>query len=397
MIKKIDLINILAFFVSPFFAIPSIIYGVINKSKISLILLVLLFGLVSFMYIPNFSDDRTRYFELYDDFRNNSYSELFAFFILSSQDFILQSLFYWASQYQIASQLVFAFVTMLSIGSIFFIYYKILNSTEFVNKRYGLMSLLLLICSISYLDLLSGTRFMFAASIVLLAFYFGVIEKKNWAILLLIVASFIHFSTLIFLYLFLILKVFSNQHRFYKIIFSASLLFIVLPSSLVMSIFEILRLGGALQQKGEDYLGGEDFIVKGISGSFGAFFIHYISLFWIFLCYGYLLITMNRNSTIRNIVFLTASLINVFYSTPTIFLRYAIILKFFFVFMMIIEFHKYRKNLVIYLFSFVFILILGTQIIVARNNIKKSFVNAESLLLITIIGKDKITPNDFIE
>lgn len=397
MIKKNDLISILVFMVSPFFAIPSIIYGVINRSKISLTLLILLFGLVSFMYIPNFSDDRSRYFEIYDDFRNNSFSELFAFFILSSQDFILQSLFYWASQFQIPAQLVFAFVTMLSIGAIFFIYYKILNSTEFVNKRYGLMSLLLLICSISYLDLLSGTRFMFAVSFVLLAFYLGIIEKKNWVILLLIVASFIHFSTLIFLPLFLILKVFSNQYRIYKIIFLASLFFIVLPNSVVMSIFELLGLGGAIQQKGEVYLGGEDFIEKGISGSFGAVFIYYISLFWIFLGYGYLLITLNRNSSIRNVVFLTASLINVFYSTPTIFLRYAIILKFIFVFMMIIELYKYRKNLVIYFFSGIFILILGTQIIVARNNIEKSFVNAESLLLITIIGKDKITPNDFIE
>lgn len=383
--------------VSPFFSIPSIIYGVINKSKISLTLLILLFGLVSFMYIPNFSDDRSRYFEVYDDFRNNSYSELFTFFILSSQDFILQSLFYWASQFIIPAQFVFAFVTMLSIGAVFLIYNKILNSSEFVNKRYGLMSLLLLFFSISYLDLLSGTRFMFAASFVLLAFYFGVIEKKNWVFLLLIVASFTHFSTLIFLPIFLVLKVFSNQYRIYKVIFLASLFFIVLPNSVVMSIFESLGLGGAIQQKGEVYLGGEDFIEKGISGSFGAVFIYYISLFWIFLSYGYLLFTWKRNTTIRNVFFLTASIINVFYSTPTIFLRYAIILKFIFVFMMIIELYKYRKNLAMYFFSVVFILILGTQIIVARNNIEKSFVNAESLLLITIIGKDKITPNDFIE
>ena len=397
MIKKNDLINILVFIVSPFFAIPSIIYGVINKSKISLTLLILLFGLVSFMYIPNFSDDRSRYFEIYDDFRNSSFSEVFAFFILSSQDFILQSLFYWASQFQIPAQLVFALVTMFSIGAVFFIYYKILNSYEFVNKRYGLISLLLLIFSISYLDLLSGTRFMFASSFVLLAFYLGIIEKKNWVILLLIIASFIHFSTLIFLPLFLVLKLFSNQYRIYKVIFLASLFFIVLPKSVVMSIFELLGLGGALQQKGESYLGGEDFIEKGISGSFGAVFIYYISLIWIFLGYGYLLITLNRNSTIRNVVFLTASLINVFYSTPTIFLRYAIILKFIFVFMLLIELYNYRKNLVIYFFGIVFILILGTQIIVARNNIEKSFVSAESLLMITIISKDKITPNDFIE
>ena len=397
MIKKNDLINILVFIVSPFFAIPSIIYGVINKSKISLTLLILLFGLVSFMYIPNFSDDRSRYFEIYDDFRNNSFNEMFAFFILSSQDFILQSLFYWASQFQIPAQLVFAFVTMFSIGAVFFIYYKILNSYDIVSTKNGLLSLLLLIFSISYIDLLSGTRFMFAASFVLLAFYFGIIEKKNWVILLLIIASFIHFSTLIFLPLFLVLKVFSDQYRIYKIIFLASLFFIVLPKSVVMSIFELLGLGGALQQKGESYLGGEDFIESGISGSFGAVFIYFISLIWIFLGYLYLLFTLKRDSSMRNIVFLVAALINIFYSTPTIFLRYAIVLKFFFVFMLLSELYQYQRSRAVYFFCGIFSMILCTQIIVARNNIEKSFMNPESLFLITIIGKDKITPNDFIE
>lgn len=397
MIKKIDLINLLVFIVTPFIAIPSIIYGVVKKSKISLILLILLFGLISFMYVPNFSDDRSRYFEIYDDFYRNTFSEMFTFFILSSQDFILQSLFYWASQFHIPAQLVFAFVTMFSIGAVFFIYYKILNSYDILSERYGLLSLLLLICSISYLDLLSGTRFMFAASFVSLAFYSGIVEKKNWVVLLLIIASFIHFSTLIFLPLYIVLKIFSDQYRIYKVIFLISLFFIVLPKTAVMSIFELLGLGGALQQKGESYIGGEDFIESGINGSFGAIFIYYISLIWIFLGYGYLLFTLKRNNAIRNIVLLIASLINVFYSTPTIFLRYAIILKLFFVFMLISELYEYQKSRVVYLFCVLFSLIFCTQIVVARNNIEKSFFNPESLLLITIIGRDKITPNDFID
>ncbi|TDE29160.1 EpsG family protein [Flavobacterium ranwuense] len=397
MIKKVDLINLLVFVVSPFFAIPGIIYGVINKSKISLILFILLFGLISFMYIPNFSDDRSRYFEIYDDFSRNTFSEMFFFFILSSQDFILQSLFYWASRFSIPAQFVFAFVTMFSISGIFFIYHRILDGYNLVITRYGLLSLLLMICSISYLDLLSGTRFMFAASFVLLAFYFGIVERKNWVVLLLIIASFIHFSTLIFLPLYLVLKIFSDQYRSYKIIFLISLFFIVLPKTAMMSIFELLGVGGALQQKGESYLGGEDFIESGINGSFGAVFIYYISLIWIFLGYGYLLFTLKRNNVIRNIVLLIASLINIFYSTPTIFLRYAIILKIFFVFMLISELYQYQKSRVVYFFCIIFSVILGTQIIIARNNIDKSFINPESLLLITIIGKDKITPNDFID
>lgn len=384
------------FMITPFFAIPGIIYGVIQKSKISLILLILFFGLISFMYIPNFSDDRSRYFEVYDDFSSNTFNEMFTFFIISSQDFILQSLFYLASQFHLSAQLVFAFVTMISVSAIFLVYYRILHFFDEAIIRYGLFSFLLLIFSISYLDLLSGTRFMFAGSFVLLAFYFGIIEKKMWAVLLLIIASFIHFSTLIFLPLFLVLKIFSGQFRMYKIIFVISLAFIILPKTIVVFIFDLLGLGGALQEKGEAYLDGDDFVVAGISESFGAIFIYYISLLWIFLGYVYLLLTLKRNSAIRNICFLIASLINIFYSTPTIFLRYAIILKLFFVFMLIMELYQYRKTLVVYFFCIIFSIILGTQLIIARNNIIKSFVNPETLLLITIMGKNKITPNDFI-
>lgn len=382
--------------VTPFFAIPGIIYGVIQKSKISLVLLILLFGLISFMYIPNFSDDRSRYFEIYDDFSSSSFNEMFVFFILSSQDFILQSLFYLASQFHLSAQLVFAFVTMVSISAIFLVYYRIIDFYDETSSGYGLLSFLLLIFSISYLDLLSGTRFMFAGSFVLLGFYFGIIEKKTGAVLLLIIASFIHFSTLIFLPLFLVLKIFPGQFRIYKIIFVSSLVFIILPKSIVFFIFDLLGLGGALQEKGEAYLEGEDFVATGMSESFGALFVYYISLLWVFLGYGYLLFTLKRNSAIRNICLLIASLINIFYSTPTIFLRYAIILKLFFVFMLIMELYQYRRRLVVYLFCVIFSIILASQFIIARNNIFKSFVNPETLLLITIMTKNKITPNDFI-
>lgn len=91
--QRIDLLNLIMFIVTPFLAIPTIIYGVVNKSKFSLSLLILMFGLVSYMYVPNFEDDRARYFELYDDFKDVSFLEMFSFFFLTSQDFILQSLF----------------------------------------------------------------------------------------------------------------------------------------------------------------------------------------------------------------------------------------------------------------------------------------------------------------
>jgi hypothetical protein len=93
MLKKYDIVSVILFVVSPLIAIPAIFFGILNKSKFSLQLLALLFGVVSYIYIPNFSDDRSRYFELYEDFQNGTYLQLFAFLMLTGQDFILQSIY----------------------------------------------------------------------------------------------------------------------------------------------------------------------------------------------------------------------------------------------------------------------------------------------------------------
>jgi hypothetical protein len=170
-----------------------------------------------------------------------------------------------------------------------------------------------------------------------------------------------------------------------------------LPKSFIFYAFENLGLGGALQSKGESYLAGDDFIQSGLDESLGGLVIYYISLLWIFVGFIYATITINREGVLRNVFYLTASIVNIFYIVPTIFFRYAIILKFFFVFLLITEFYKYKKIKVAYLFLLIFCMILGTQIIVARNNISKSFLNSNSLLMVIILGNGTMGPNDFLE
>ncbi|WP_277012815.1 EpsG family protein [Flavobacterium lindanitolerans] len=397
MIKRIDLLNIMLFIVSPFLAIPSIISGVIQRSKVSLFLIILIFGLVSYLYIPNYTDDKTRYFEVYEDFKNSSFAEMFSFFFITSQDFILQSLFYFASQIGIPSQFVFAIVTMITVSIIFYIYYKIIDKFP-VSKSLGLLSLILIFFSFSYLDLLSGTRFMFATSFVLLAYYLGIIEKKKWAFLFLIIAVFIHFSTLIFIPIFFLLKFFPAKHNFYKTIFITSFIFLVLPKTFVVSTFELLGLGGALQEKGKVYLNEDDFITQGLteSDSTGGLIIYYFSILALFILYAYLIVTHKRKNIFRNITLVVAAAINVFYATPTIFFRYALVFKFFFSFLLIYEIYTYKDKRYIYIYIITFLMNILTQIIISRNNIEVSFFNKESLMLITIIDKEEVSPKDFI-
>ena len=395
--KKIDFLNFMMFIVSPFMAIPSIIVGVIKRSKFSLFLLILMFGLVSYMYIPHYSNDRARYFEVYEDFVNLSFAEMFSFFFLNNQDFILQSLFYFASQTEIPAQLVFASVTMVTVSIIFFIYYRIIDRFT-INNTYGLLSLIMIFLSISYLDLLSGTRFMFAASFVLLGYYLGIIEKSKWAILFLILATFIHFSVLIFIPIFLFLRFFSYSNNFCKIIFFFSFFFLFLPKEVLYSISDFLGLGGALKEKSNIYLNEDDFITAGLSGSNsdGGHIIYYISILNLFSTYLYLMITHKKVGVYRNIVLIIASVINLFYSVPTVFLRYALFFKMLFAFMLVYELYIHKNKKIMYLFGVIFFMNIITQIIISRNNIEVSFFNKESLMLITIVDKEKNSSRNFI-
>lgn len=377
-------------------AIPSIILGVIRRSKFSLFFLVLLFGLVSYMFIPLYSSDRARYFEIYEDFKNSSFTEMFYFFFLSSQDFILQSLFYFASQIEIPAQLVFACVTMFTVSVIFFLYYKIIDSF-YINKIYGLLSLIILFLSISYLDLLSGTRFMFACSFVLLGYYFGIIKKNKYAILYLIIALFVHFSTIIFIPIFLLLKFFFDSKYIHKILFIFSLVFIFLPRESLYSIYDIIPMGDALESKSNMYLKGEDFINEGLSKSDGALIINYISYLNVFAIYLYLILTKNTKEDIyRKIVLTITAFSNLFYSSPTVFFRYVLLIKLFFILMLIRELYINKNKIYIYIFGVIFFMNVVTQIIISRNNIELSFFNKESLLLITIVDKENISSKDFI-
>jgi len=396
--KRIDLLNVMLFLASPFLAIPSIFYGVIQKSKFSLGLLIMTFGLTSYYYIPNFSDDKARYFEIYEDFQGATFLDMFSFFFLSSQDFILQSLFYVASQMQIPAQLIFALVTIITLSLIFKIYYKIYDRFEKIEKKHALISLILLIFSLSYLDLFSGTRFMFATSFLVYSFYAGLIEKKKkLAIILLLVACFIHFSTVTFVAIYLMLLIYPKHSNLYKTIFFISMIFLLLPKDILFNLVSSLGFSGALEAKSKVYLNENDFIESGLeTGTFGSFVIYYVGLLWIFASYIYLIITMKNKSLFRNIVLLLGAAINLFYAVPTVFFRYALIYKLLFTFLLIWELYREKRFKIVYTFIALFFMGNITQIIVTRNNIEKSFINADNFFLLNIFTKPEITPNDFI-
>lgn len=397
MIKKTDFFNLLVFLFSPFLVIPSLILGIVNKSKFALFLFVIIFGIASYMYIPHITNDRARYFELYEDFKDTSYLQLFAYLMLTGQDFLLQSMFYSGSKLNISPQVVFALTTIITIGLIFSVYFKIILNNLNSTPKTRLLSLIFILVAIPYVDLFSGTRFMFATSFIIVGFYKGLIERNIKSIIYLLIAVCIHFSVYIFILIFLVLYIFPKSDRTYSFVFLISFLFVLIPPDFYILIFNFFGFSGGLEIKRDVYIMGEDFIKKGIEESYLQKILYYLNLLGVLFIYYYTFFQIKHSNILRNILLLTATVINIFFSVPTIFFRYSIILNFFFILFLVYELTKYNKKLAIYFYSIILTLIFMIQILFSLQNITKTYFNKHSIFLITILNNKPINQNDFIE
>jgi hypothetical protein len=391
-------LEIFLFLISPFLFFPILYRGLLNCKKYSIELTSFLFGLISYSYIPSITNDKVHYFEIFTEYGDVNTFEFIALNLLSSQDFILQLIFHLASKLFIPVNFVFGLITYITVGLILKTVKLIIEHRNNEKIKMNTAMLALFFLSFSFLDLLSGIRFVFAGSFVLYAIYFGLLKKKILLpFFLLLFASFIHFSTLIFIPIFLCLKLIKNQN-FYKFIFIGSLLFIILPKEIIQNVIAYFNLSSALESKSNSYLNNDDFVKSGIIyGTIGNFVIYIFSLTWIFCSYVYALFQKHNNSILMNVFLLVAAVMNFLYSFPTIFLRYSIVLKFIFSILLLENYYKTKNKKTILFFISLYSLGILSQIIISRNNIITSFFNLDIISTIFLVFNDPIGAKDFIE
>ncbi|MFV0189021.1 EpsG family protein [Empedobacter falsenii] len=379
-------------------ALPTILLGIIKKSKFSLTLFILFLGILSYLYIPNYSDDKSRYIEIYEDFKNWDYIPFILYNLSNSQDFILQLLFKAAADIGIKVQIVFFITTVISVGILLKIWSHIVIFLN-LNKKESLLSLFLFITAISYLDLFSGTRFMLAASIALYAYFQGFFLNKNrTAILLLLICVNIHFGLLVFAFTYIFIKLTIHKAYMIKTAFLFSFVFLLLPKDFLVGLFSSIGLGGALASKSEAYITTDnDFVTQSVQeGGFGGMVIYLVQNIWIYAMYIYLLIRIKSKQQYHLICFFLITVFNLFYSIPTVYLRYSLFIKMFFVVVLLFDIHKYKikKEPMFFIASFICILI--TQIIVMRYNIDESYMKENSFFFIDILFKKPMSSGDLI-
>lgn len=394
----INIINILIFLISPFLALPTILLGIIRKSKFALTLFIIFIGFLSYLYIPNYSDDKSRYIEIYEDFKNWDYIPFILYNLSNSQDFILQLLFKIAADIGIKVQIIFFIITVISVGILLKIWSHIVIFLN-LNKKEALLSLLLFITSISFLDLFSGTRFMLAASIALYAYFQGFFLNKNKkALLLLLLSVNIHFGLLVFAFAYIFLKFIIHKNYIIKAAFLLSFVFLLLPKDFLIGIFSSIGLGGALASKTEGYINADtEFVTQGIKdGGTGSIIIYFFQNVWIYGMYIYLFIRIKSKQQYHLLAFFLVTLLNIFYSVPTVYLRYSLFVKMFFVIILLIDMKTYKSKKATFFFIVCFVCILITQIVVMRYNIEESYMSENCFLFLDILFKKPMSSNDLI-
>ncbi|MDM1047938.1 EpsG family protein [Sphingobacterium hotanense] len=386
--SPINIISILLFIISPILALPTIIIGIINRKRAAVTLFILSVGFLGYLYLPNFSDDKTRYLEIYEDFRNWDYTSFILYNLTNSQDFILQLMFKIAADFGIKPQWVFYIILSMILGILF----RILDFVATIfsyDKKEILLTMLLMISSLALLDLFSGTRFMLASVIALYGVFQGIVLKKKYiGLLLFIVAGNIHFSLLSFGLVYILVTFTKIDLNYLKIAFVFSFLFLIIPKDFIISVFNSIGLGGALADKADAYLKNKDFSSNYLreAGAAGVI-IGIIQSIWIYLLYLFLFIKIKTKNNSYKFLFLATAVLNFFYAVPTIYLRYSIFVKLILVFLLFINLKEERLHKFCMLFVLAFILLQITNLIIMRYNIDASYTS-DTFLLLDILNQE---------
>lgn len=109
---QLNILSVLLFLLSPFLAIPPVLYGVLRKNKFSVFLLIIIVSFLSYLYVPNYSDDKSRYIEIYYYYKSLDIPNFILYQYAHTNDFILQIFVKMAEMIGLKIQWVYFLVTL---------------------------------------------------------------------------------------------------------------------------------------------------------------------------------------------------------------------------------------------------------------------------------------------
>lgn len=379
------------FILSPFLSLPLLLIQLrkgIDKSVCFLI--SILMGFLSVKYIPHITNDKTRYIERNDLFSNYSFVDLFSYFNSTSRpDYIFDLLNYFFAQLNIDIRYLFFIVTFSTVYLFFSFVKKLINDSY--SFTYTNTTLFIVFFSFSLAGLLSGMRFMLAGSFFIWFVYYLYFDRKYVrAIILMILALSTHFSYSL-LVLATLLSFFSNSTRTVKFCLIMSLLFFILPKSLVVNLLNFLSLPLEYETKIGNYTELD------VEFSNNAVILSYIRNIWFYCAVIYLLLYKpDKNDRLYILVSVFLIFINIMYPIPVIFNRYIGFYKIIFAtYLIYVSMNRSIKKVYFYLFLILYSIGWLVDVLIFRINFSESY-SVSDLWSIFSIFSEHGTPHKIL-
>lgn len=404
-LKKGTIETFFIFLLSPILSLPLVMLQLKRKDNLAGILVSFFVGLIAFLYIPSISNDKARYFERYELFKGMSFDNFLEFLTnLKKPDFIFDFILFLGSKSHIRIEFIFLLLTFVCVYVLFKIVNTIIKNSEPQSYNYLFVSFIILI-SFSLPGLLSGLRFTLGASIFIYGmFLLFFLQKNARGILVILLATQIHFSLLYFLPAIIIFGLDRLNKINYRMLFLASLIFLLIPSSITGTVLTSLSLSESLDAKTGVYVDEQDFVSQNFDTNQSSVLIYILRTAWYYATLIFLIFFGKRISksgwgeTIINLIYLFIFFTNFTYSFTTIFTRFAIIVKFSFLICLIYSYlNRQNKQLrkALYLLVTFFLISFLIDIYVLRYNFVQSLFSNYNLLLIQILD-NKITHDEFL-
>lgn len=385
-LQKGTLETIIVFILSPFLSVP-FIFSQLRRGheRYMTFLLSIIMGFISFLFIPHYSNDKTRYIERFEMFSNFNLHELKEYFVyVLRPDYIFDFINFVFAKSGLSYHYFFFFVTTVTVFSIFKFIQKT-NETLVMsfNYKHTLLFVFLILGALSFPNLLSGIRFFLAGSVFIWAVYFLLINKSLVkGIFYFTIAILTHFSFAFFIPAILLIVLWPKKMN-PKFLLLISLIFIFLPKTILGDIFQLFDLSESYGGKVDSYLSSER------EETFNFKILTHLRALWVYFSYIYVLFINKEKSTNKLLLLfiVTLSFINMTFSVPVVFNRYLIVSKIFFVTYLIYE--KLTKSIKMkYFYTFVGLLIMSffIDLYVLRPNIFASYSLSNMATIVNILS-----------
>ncbi|SFU68309.1 EpsG family protein [Porphyromonadaceae bacterium KHP3R9] len=385
-LQKGTLETIIVFILSPFLSVP-FIFAQLRRGheRYMTFLLSIIMGFISFLFIPHYSNDKTRYIERFELFSNFNLHDLQEYFVYGLRpDYIFDFIIYMFAKLGYSYHYFFFFVTTVTVFSIFKFIQKT-NETlvRSFNYKHTLLFVILILGALSFPNLLSGIRFFLAGSVFIWAVYFLLINKSLVkGVLFFTVAILTHFSFAFFIPAILLIAYWPKKID-PKFLLLISLIFLFLPKTILGDIFQLFDLSESYGGKVDSYLSSER------EETLNFKILTHLRALWVYFSYVYILIINKEKDT--NKLFLlfivTLSFINMTFSVPVVFNRYLIVSKIFFVTYLIYK--KNTKSIKLkYFYTFLGLIVMSCLIdlYVLRPNIFASYSLSNMATIVNILS-----------